>query len=832
MDALPIDPYLPALVEDVRTHGGVVLVAEPGAGKTTRLPRALLDAGLAESGEILVVEPRRIAARMAAARVSDELGERVGTRVGYRVRFDQKVSQKTRLTFVTEGILARRLDADPRLEGVSVIVFDELHERHLQTDVALARARSVRARERPELAIVAMSATLEAEPVARFLDAPTRAVEGRTFPIEIRFADRPDERPLERRVRAAVVRLLEERVDGDILTFVPGAAEIRRCGVELEGPARAFGVDVVPLHGDLPAEAQDRAVRPGPRPKIILATNVAETSLTIEGVVAVVDSGLARIARTSPWTGLSTLDVAPISRASAAQRAGRAGRTRPGICVRLYTRADHDARPARDRPEIERADLCETVLSLRAAGEDPRTFPFLSPPPSAALDAAERLLERLGAIDVRGPTELGRTMLELPLHPRLSRLVLMAAASGHAHSGALVAALIGERDIRQSARARFDERRATNDEVAASDLISRLDDLEALGSEASPSVVRAAGLDARAVRAVYQSARQIEKALPEVPRTTESYDEEEALLTATLAAFPDRVARRRNKGQPELILAGGGSARLDVESAVKEAELLVAVDAETRQSNVLVRRASAVTIEQLMTLFFDRIEDVREVSFDAARGRVVAHQELRYEGLVLERTPCEPSTEDAARVLCDAAMSAGLGRFCDAQALDSLTRRLRFARRFDPTLPDLDDVTVHGVLERLCEGRRSFAELADAGLLEYVRADLGARALAALETLAPETIALPGRRRVPIHYEDDRPPWIESRMQDFFGAREGPRIAAGREPLVLHLLAPNKRAVQVTTDLAGFWTRHYPTIRKELMRRYPRHAWPDDPLLP
>ena len=780
MEPLPIDPHLPAIVADVRERRGLVLVAEPGAGKTTRVPRALLDAGLGKIGEIVVVEPRRIAARMAAHRVAHELGEPVGRRVGYRVRFDAKVSRETRVTFVTEGILARRLDTDPDLEGVSIVVFDELHERHLHTDLALARARRARERRalRSPLSIVAMSATLEAEPVARFLDAPIKNVEGRTFPIDVRYAAAPDDRPLERRVRAAVVRLLEEGLDGDVLAFLPGAGEIRRATEELEGPARALSLEVVPLHGDLPPDAQDRAIRRGPRRKVILSTNVAETSLTIEGVVAVVDSGLARIARCSPWTGLTSLDTLPISRASAAQRAGRAGRVRAGVCERLYTRADHDARPLRDRPEIERVDLAEMVLSLRAAGEDPRTFAYLEAPPANALESAERLLERLGAVERGAVTELGRAMLALPIHPRLARVALEAKRLGHPRSGAMLAALIAEREVRLAARTRFGAHEARSDEVASSDLIARLDELEALGPEASHSTLRSAGLDARAVRTVFDAARQIERELAGVALDVEeSFDEEGALLTATLAGFPDRLARRRKPGGEELVLGGGGSARLDAQSAVKDAPLLALIDADTRPSGVLVRRASAVTTDMLMGLFLDRIEDVREARFDAARERVVGVGELRYDGLALEQSEIEPSEEDAARVLADAAIAAGLGRFVDEDAWIALKRRLAFARGFDPALPALDDALLRDLLVRLCAGKRSFAELRDAGLLEWVRAELGSGVLATLEALAPESVSLPGRRRVPVTYEDDRPPWIASRLADFFGMSEGPAIA-------------------------------------------------------
>jgi ATP-dependent helicase HrpB len=383
--------------------------------------------------------------------------------------------------------------------------------------------------------------------------------------------------------------------------------------------------------------------------------------------------------------------------------------------------------------------------------------------------------------------------------------------------------------VRLSARARIGERAdARGDEVASSDLLVRMDELESAGTQAS--ALRASGLDVRTAQTVLQSARQIEQALASVRvHREESFDEEATLLVATLAGFPDRVARRRKAGSQDLVLAGGGSAKLDPASAVKEAELLVAVDAEHRAGGAWVRRASAVNVEMLMSLYLERIEDVREARFDAARERVVGVAELRYDGLAIEQSEIDPRPEDAARVLAEAALNAGLRRFVDEDELLALERRLRFARTFESDLPELDREWLRGLLVRLCEGKRSFAELESAGLLDWVRAELGASVLARLDALAPEHVSLPGRKRVPVTYEDDRPPWIESRLADFFGLGEGPSVAGGRVPLVLHLLAPNHRALQVTTDLAGFWERHYPELRRSLMRRYPRHPWPDDP---
>ena len=829
MTPLPIDAHLDSIVEAARA-GSVVLVAEPGAGKTTRVPRALLDAGV--EGEILVLEPRRLAARMAAARVAEELGERVGQRVGYAVRFDRKTSAKTRICFVTEGIVARRLSRDPQLKGVSALVFDEQHERHLDADLTLARARRLRSTTR-DLSIVVMSATLDAEPVARFLDAPILNVPGRTFPVEISYAETPDERPLERQVRAAVVRLLRDGLKGDVLVFLPGAAEIRRCLEQLRGPAEAFSVQVLPLHGDLPPAEQDRAVKPGPRQKVILSTNVAETSLTIESVVAVVDSGLARVMTVSPWTGLSRLETQKISKASATQRAGRAGRTRAGRCVRLYTRRDHDARAARERPEILRLDLSATALSLYVAGEDPRRFEWLEPPPEASLNAAETLLTRLGALNGARPTALGRAMAQLPLHPRLARVALESHRRGHTRAGALLAALLAERDIRRTSlggRPRQDQ-----NVVGSSDLIARLEQLEQLGERGS---MRERSLDRRAVNAVWAATKQLERALERVdlsPRGGEGdlddpqcFDEDAALRRATLAGFPDRLAKRRGPRSRELLLAGGETATLDERSVVREAELMVAVDVIRTRRGLVARRVSAVDLGDLMEVDLEHLVETREVRFDPRRSRVFAEQVLRWDGLPVERSPAEPTDAEAASVLARAALSAGLGKFLDLSALEQLQRRLSFARQYDTTLPAIDDEWLTGLLTRLCEGRRSFAELADAGLMQWVRSEISAHN-AALDELAPTHVSISGRAQVPVRYEAERPPWIESRLQDFYGATDGPTLAGGRHQLLLHLLAPNGRAAQITADLAGFWSGSYAEVRKALRGRYPKHNWPDEP---
>jgi ATP-dependent helicase HrpB len=847
MDLLPIDPLLPEIVAALRAAPSLVIEAPPGAGKTTRVPSALLAGRVVGDKEIVVLEPRRLAARLAARRVADELGEQAGETVGYQVRFEDVTSPRTRIRFVTEGLLTRQLLSAPTLPSVGAVLLDEFHERHLQGDLALALLRRLQRTVRPDLKLVAMSATLDAAPVARYLGAETLRSEGRRFDVAVEYlspeeAARKDVR-LEERVGRAVRQLVREVPEGHVLVFLPGAAEIRRAAEALAGFAEQAGIDLLPLHGDLPPDEQDRAVRPGRRRKVLLSTNVAESSVTIDGVVAVVDSGLARIASHSPWSGLPSLEVRKVSRASAAQRAGRAGRQGPGRAVRLYTRHDHDARPEFETPEIEREDLAETLLVL-AALPPLEGFEWFEPPPSAAEQAAAGLLRRLGATAPDGAlTKEGRELLRYPLHPRLGRLLIEAARRGVAVEGALLAALLGERDLR--------DRRALEGvklpPTGPSDLLELAQLFEeAERSRFDPDRLRRMGVGVGAARAVDRSRRQLERLIRgggagTRPPSTEA--REEALLLATLAAFPDRVGRRRAPGSDEVVLVGGGSAKLDPASVVRDAALLVALDAEQRKGDrrvpgggraeVRVRIASAVTQEQLLDLFPDALRYVEEAAWQEAAERVDAVERLLYEDLVLEesRAPrADPAKVSA--LLFEHASARGARAFTEEGALDRLIARLAFvaAHAPDSGISPPSEEELSAALRDLCEGRRSFAELRDADLPGALLARLEPKARAQLERLAPERVTLPGGRGVRVNYEAGKPPWIESRLQDFFGLAQGPALAGGRVPLVLHLLAPNQRAVQVTTDLAGFWIRHYPALRRELGRRYPRHAWPEDPL--
>lgn len=835
MQPLPIDPLLPEIVASLRERPTLVVEAPPGAGKTTRVPRALLDAGLARAGRIVVLEPRRLAARMAARRVADEMGERVGETVGYTVRFEDVSSARTRVRFVTEGVLSRAIVASPELGGVDVVVLDEFHERHLQGDLALALVERLRRSKRPELRVVVMSATLATAPIAAYLDAPVLRSEGRRFDVAIDHPPAPDDRPLASQVASAVRRLVGEGLEGDVLVFLPGAAEIRRAREACERIAAQAGLDVVPLHGDLAPREQDAAVQPGARCKVILSTNVAESSITIEGVAAVVDSGLARVASHAPWSGMPRLRVERISRAAAAQRAGRAGRTREGKCLRLYTRADFESRAEHDVPEIRRLDLAQTMLEVRAiAGRE--QVPWLEAPPEDRVRAAEDLLRSLGAIDTAGDvTDLGRSLLRFAVHPRAARVVVEAERRGVCDDACVVAAILAEGDIRAASKARFADRTQRDAATETSDLGALVDLFrEAEASAFSAGAMRAADLDARATHAVARAAAEL-RTRSRRDRTTRAGDPDSAIRLALLAGFPDRVAKRVRCGSRQIALAGGGAAELSEASVVRDAPWMVALEAEERPrgSSALVRLASAIEPEWLIDLFPAEVAEKREIAWDARAERVVARDTMTWRGLLLHAADVEPTDDEAARVLLEAAAARGLRTFAAEGALDRWIARARFAASVDASIRAPDDDAVRTALASLCQGRRSFADLRGADLAGALRASLGSARAADIDRLAPERVTLAGGRSVLVRYEPGRPPSVASWLQDFFGMRDGPRIGgSSRVPLVLELEAPNGRAVQVTTDLAGFWQRHYATVRKDLMRRYPKHSWPEDPTKP
>jgi ATP-dependent RNA helicase HrpB len=769
--ALPVDSILPEILDSLKLRPNLVIIAAPGAGKTTRVPPALL--GIV-SGEVVVLEPRRIAARLAARRVAWELGEPVGDTVGYQIRFEEAISPRTRLRFVTEGVLTRRLLSDPLLKGVAAVVLDEFHERHLESDLALALLKRLQ-RTRPDLRIVVMSATLDAAPVTKYLDdCPVVHSEGKVFDLSIKHLPYSPE-PLESQIRNAVELLLETRHSGDTLVFLPGAVEIRRAMRACDAVARRAGLQALPLHGSLPPKEQDRALAPASQRKVIFATNVAESSITVEGVTAVIDSGLARFASYSPWSGLPTLHVGRVSKASAKQRAGRAGRTAPGRVLRLYTEEDYSRRLDQDPPEILRSDLSQLCLALRAMQiAHVNDISWLDAPVAAAVERAESLLDRLGA---RG-TEAQR-LARYPLSPRLSRILVESLERGVGEDGCVAVALLG-----------------SGVHVERNDLL--------------------AAMDLPPDHRMQQHIAQLRR----IARISgQRKHNDDALLMSVLAGFPDRVARLRAGNQ--VLLSTGGSAELA--GNPPQYEFMVAVDAEDRKEKTLplIRLSARIEPEWLIDLFPNRVKDHASVVWNRAAERVDAVSELLYDELVIQESRgAVPEAQAAAELLSQKAMEAGIERFVDMDALNEFMGRVAFAGFEMPDLPQ--------ALSDLCFGLRSFVELNKkaADLVPVLEEKIGPRRL---RETAPASIRLRNGRQTKVHYERGKPPWIASRLQDFFGMRDTPRIGPERTPVVVHLLAPNQRPVQTTTDLAGFWVRLYPEVRRELMRRYPRHAWPERP---
>lgn len=765
-----MDAILPEVLAILQHTTNLVIEAPPGAGKTTRVPPAVL---ALVSGEVIVLEPRRIAARLAARRVAWERGEEVGGTVGYQVRFEERIGPRTRLRFVTEGILTRRLLTDPTLKGIDAIILDEFHERHLDSDLALALLKRLQ-RTRPEIRIVVMSATLDAAPIARYLDnCPVLRSEGKLFELSVRHQPYSPE-PLHVQTRRAVELLNAGQPSGSILAFLPGIAEIRRTMRECDTIARQTGLLVLPLHGDLSPSEQDRAVLPSAERKLILATNVAESSVTVEGVTAVIDSGLARIATYSPWTGLPTLQIGRISKASATQRAGRAARTEPGQVIRLYSEEDYLLRPEHDIAEIARADLSQLLLSIRAmkiAHLD--DLDWLDVPPAKSVESAELLLDRLGANN-----GIEQQLARFPLSPRLSRILVEALDRGVGEDGCLATALLG-----------LGVRSEKNDLLAAMDLPQE-----------------------------YRLRQHMEQLIRMARPPKQTRHDDEALLLSVLAGFPDRVARRRTGNQ--VLLSTGISA--EVAGETPPYEFMLALDAEDRQENPLplIRMFARVEPEWLLDLFPDRIQERSNVVWNRITERVEKISALLYDNLIIEESRGTAPEAEAAELLAQKAFETGIDHFVEKSALEHFLARLTFARLEPPDLLQ--------TLRNLCVGLQSFGDLRSASrnFIPLLEAKLNMKLL---DEVAPLSIRLKNGRQTKIHYEDGRPPWISSRLQDFFGMQETPRIGPDNTPLIIHLLAPNHRAVQTTTDLAGFWERLYPQVRRELMRRYPRHEWPERP---
>jgi ATP-dependent helicase HrpB len=840
---LPIDEILPQIKSALEVSPNLVICAPPGAGKTTRVPPALLDPPLSRPGRVLVLQPRRMAARAAARRIAAERGVPLGEEIGYQVRFDQRISSRTRLAVVTEGILLRMLHDEPLLDSVGAVIFDEFHERNLNSDLALGMARRIQQTVRPELRIIVMSATLDSAPVAAFLGGcPVIESAGRMFPVAIDYWGGSEKRPLAELVASGIERVLA-RTSGDILAFLPGVGEIRQTAAETQSLGRKHNLVVLPLYGDLPPEEQDVVLAPSDRRKLVLATNVAETSLTIPGITAVVDSGLARQMRFDPSVGLDRLVLGPISRASADQRAGRAGRTAAGVCLRLWEERLQAHRPAFELPEIERVDLAAAVLQLWSWGEtDVLSFPWFEPPSQPAVDAALTLLERLAAIKDRRLTPLGQTLARLPVHPRIARLLVEGETLGCLSQAALAAAMLSERDpirsgLRSGGRSAgvsgIGGPRTTARHVSRSDVLDRVTALEEYesrgGTETAFGEINP-GAAAFVSRARDQLVSEVRAHLFGSRQTAADRPEPEGLLRALLAAFPDRVARRRDSSSGKGVMVGGRGVRLAPQSAVTDTELFVCVDVDAGQTEALVRQASAIERDWLEV---DRLRTADEVFFHPTQKSVVGRRRVYWEDLILDEVNIPaPRNDETAKMLAEAAWRDWERIFpLDDSEITSFLARVRCLAAWIPELklPDFDDAQLQAALSDLCLTCRSFDELRKAPWLDMLKGRLTYAQRETLDHEAPERIAVPSGSRIALTYEVGRPPVLAVRIQEVFGLQQTPRVAGGRVPVVMHLLAPNMRTQQITDDLESFWSNGYPRVRKDLRARYPKHPWPEDP---
>jgi len=802
--SLPIDAVLADLTASLRACANAVLVAPPGAGKTTRVPLVLLDEPWVRDGKIIVLEPRRLAARAAAERMAQTLGEPVGETVGLRVRLGSKVSRRTRIEVVTEGVFARMILDDPTLDGISAVLFDEFHERSLDADLGLALALDAQGGLREDLRLLVMSATLDGARVAKLLsDAPVIESEGRAYPVETRYLGRDPSRRIEEQVADAVTRALRAE-GGSILVFLPGQGEIRRVETLLRERIADPAVDIAPLYGALDRGEQDLAVSPAKpgRRKIVLATSIAETSLTIEGVRVVIDSGLARVPVYEPNIGLTRLETVRVSRAAADQRRGRAGRTEPGVCYRLWEEAATGALEPFVRPEILAADLAPLLLDCAAWGvTDPSALAFLDPPPAPAVKEARTLLQQLDALDGAGRiTETGRRLRDLPLPPRLARMVLIAGESGQARDAADLAAVLVERGL-------------GGDMV---DLTERVERFRRDRSRRAEDMRRMAENWAKGQTGSAKSE----------PRSFG------ALLTL---AYPDRLAKARGK-PGDYLMANGRGASLEAHERLAREPYLAIAEIAGGAASARILAAAPIAIEEIETAFADRIEQSDEIVFDRQARALRARGVRRLGALVFsERQLKVPATEDAARALARGLVSLGLDVLPWSKALAQWRERVMFLRKAEgDEWPDLSDEALAATAEEWLAphlvGKASLNDIGPDLLSEAVRSLLPWNLQRRLDAEAPTHIEVPTGSQIPIDYGAEEGPVLAVRVQELFGLDKHPTIAAGRVPLILHLLSPAQRPIQITRDLPGFWRGSWAAVRADMRGQYPKHPWPDDPL--
>ncbi len=840
---LPIYDIESKLVDAFRDHPRLILTAPTGSGKSTQVPQILLDHD-ATGGGLMVLQPRRLAARMLASRVARERDGRLGDEVGYQVRLERAVSAATRITYVTEGILLRRLSSDPILQGVGGLVFDEFHERHLYGDVSLARALQLQRSTRPDLKIVVMSATLDVGALAGFLDPCAQLhSEGRTFPVEIEYARKridPTKTPVWDAASATCEQALQDGAAGNILIFMPGAYEIRRTLEGLRRGKHTRALTAMALHGELPSAEQDAAVAASPDRRIVVATNVAETSITIEGVETVIDCGLARVPDFDPHRGINTLAVQKISRASADQRTGRAGRTAPGRCYRLWTEKEQRERPVQEIPEIQRLDLSEIFLMLAAdeftAIDD---FPWLDPPRPEAMTRAQTLLADLGAVDpaTGNATALGKRMAAFPLHPRYARMLLAGEQFDCVHEAASVAALTQGRNIliRNPGVEAMKRRESEFRDQDVSDWIT-LFDAYSYAKRHRFSVGPCSDLGIHA-----QSARQVEPLSDSFLRmakvqglaVNEFPAGDEAVRKCILVGFVDQLARRLNRGSLRCEVVHGRRGDLVRESVVRNSDLVVAaeideIEGKKRERNVLLQRVSAVEEKWLDELFPGEVTKTNEVKFDQTGKRVVSVRRRKFRGLVLDQRPGgDPSPDRAAELLAEGVLDGRFTLKMWDHGIDQWIHRMNLLHRACPDLgfPAFTGEDRRFLVTQVCHGAFSAKDIRDRPIRPVLKGWLEPGMSELLETVAPERLQLPGGRRSRITYSENGTPEISARIQDLYDVKAPLTIAYGRIRLRIQILAPNQRPVQVTEDPAGFWRDTYPSVKKELQKKYPKHEW-------
>jgi ATP-dependent helicase HrpB len=851
---LPIYEIEEQIIARLKSDRRLILSAPTGSGKSTQVPQMLLKHGFLEGGQVVILQPRRLAARLLAARVAQELGVKPGDEVGYQIRFENCTSAKTRIRFVTEGVLLRQMIEDPKLTGVSVLIFDEFHERHLYGDITLARSLDLQEQSRPQLSLVVMSATLNADELEDYLSdvksknagnnfcASVLSSEGRQFSVDIQYAGQPsynDKRPVWEQAAEAFSHYVNSGGEGDVLVFMPGGFEISQTIEAIRHESESKGFILLPLHGELEPKLQDAAVARYDRRKVVVATNVAETSLTIDGVRLVIDSGLARMARYDANRGINTLLIERISQSSADQRAGRAGRTAPGVCMRLWSREEHSHRAPQELPEIKRLDLAEVVLTLKAAGvNDLRNFRWLEKPDEISLTHAEELLHDLGALAKDGAiTPVGRKMLAFPLHPRYSRMLLAAKEYGCVYQAALVAALTQGRDLllRNVDKATNELREDLLGEKASSDFwILMRAWTYALNNQFRMDACRKLGIHA-------VTARQVGPLLEQFLRIAEREGldakpkevKDEALQKCILIGFSDRVARRLDSGTLRCELVHNRRGVLARESVVQQKELFVAaeireVETRDKEVNTILSLATAIEPAWLTELFPGDMESDLRVQFDATQKRVVAAELQRFRGLALSAKRVEPPPADAAaRILAQEILAERLPLPNWDHAVEQWLIRLNFlcANCPDLQLPPFTDDDRQHVIEQLCHGAVGYKEIKEKEVMPVVTSWLSHTQRELLDKHAPERLSLPNGRTPKVTYENGKSPYISVRIQELYDVNQTPKIAMGRVPVTVHILTPGMKPIQVTQDLANFWREHYPKIKSELARRYPKHLW-------